>query len=422
VLDSVRDYVLERLGATGGLAATRQAHAEYYASLADGARGELRGRDWQAWDRRLAVENDNLWAALTHARNAPDPGIAIRLGAGVGWYFALAERVSEGRRFVELALAAASEDAPVSLRVELCGILCFFATEELDLDAAIDAGERGLALARAAPASSESVLLRATLSLALAYAGDQGRAAMLAEDACAAADAAGSDWDLAMASLLRAMGAARAEDLSTVAAMAARSYRRSDAFGFDAFQVPARLLEAWVAERLGDEVAAAAAYRGAHELAGRAGFADHAVLALTGLGSNALASKDLRQAEELFRRALAAAEAARAPWVAAHARANLARVLAAAGDAETAERLYRNVLEWSRAPRPHQARESLNIALHGNPATAALLGLAELVEARGDAAAADELRAQAGRSPLPEDTPRPAQTSDVRPVIGPGVL
>ena len=395
LLDSVRDYVLEQLAATGGLAATQQAHAEYFATLADAARRELRAGDWQAWLRRLALENDNLWAALTHARDAPDPLIAIRLGAALGWYFSVAERVSEGRRFLELALAAASEDAPVNLRTELLASLCFLATEELDLDAAIGAGERGLALARAAPTSSEAVLARATLSLALAYADDQGRAAMLAEDACAAAEAGRVDWDLALASLLRALGAARAEDLSTVAAMAARTYDHSVAIGFSAFQVPARLLEAWVADRLGDAEASVGAYGRALELATEAGFGDHAALALAGLGANALATKDLRHAEELFRLSLATAEAARAPWVAAHARANLARVLAAAGDAETAERLYQNVLEWSRTPRPRQARESLNIALAGNPAATALLGLAELAEARGDAAAADELRAHA---------------------------
>jgi predicted ATPase/DNA-binding SARP family transcriptional activator len=398
LLDSVRDYVLEQLTATGSLAATQRAHAEYFATLADAARRELRASDWQAGLRQLALENDNLWAALTYAREAPDPPIAIRLGAALGWYFAVAERVSEGRRFLELAFAAASEDAPVTLRTELLGSLCFLATEELDLDAAIHAGKRGVALARGAPASSESILAQATLSLALAYADDQARAAVLAEDACAAAHAGGTDWDIALASLLRAMGAARVGDLSTVAAMAAQVYDRSDAIGFIAFQAPARLLQAWVADRMGDAEASGEAYGRALELATEAGFGDHAALALAGLGANALAAKDLRHAEELFRRSLATAEAARTPWVAAHARANLGRVLAAAGDTETAERLYQNVLEWSRTPRPRQARESLNVVLAGSPAAIALLGLAELADARGDAVAADELRAHAGPS------------------------
>jgi hypothetical protein len=54
------------------------------------------------------------------------------------------------------------------------------------------------------------------------------------------------------------------------------------------------------------------------------------------------------------------------------------------------------VLDWSTSPRPHQARETLFIALAGNPATAALGGLAELADARGDEATADGFRRRAG--------------------------
>ena len=97
--------------------------------------------------------------------------------------------------------------------------------------------------------------------------------------------------------------------MSTVAAMAAHAYRHADAIGFDAFQVPAMLLEAWVAERRNDGDAATDAYRRALELAGGAGFVDHVAFALSGLASCALARGDVRQAEELQRRALATAEA-----------------------------------------------------------------------------------------------------------------
>ena len=108
--------------------------------MADAARAELRGPDWLACTRRLELEHDNLWAALAYARDAPDPAIAVRLGAGLGWYFALAERVSEGRSFLEAALAAASAATLVGKQIELLAFLCYLATEELDLDAAIDVG------------------------------------------------------------------------------------------------------------------------------------------------------------------------------------------------------------------------------------------------------------------------------------------
>ena len=383
LLDTVRDYALERLAEGGGLAAARKAHAEYFATLADAAYGALRGPEWRAWVGRLELEHDNLWAALTYAHEAPDAGIAGRLGR-LAWYFALAERVSEGRRFVELALASASEAAPAGLRLELLAFLCYFATEEFDLDAAIEAGER--ALAAAEPRPPEAALVEAALSRALAASGDAERAAVLAEGSHARLQASGDDWSIATASLLRAQVAALAGDVAGVAAMAADTHRHAEAIGFDAFQVPALLLEAWVAGRRSDESAAAEAYQRAFALAGRAGFADHAAFALAGLGWTAFASGDLPKAEELERRALAAAEAAQSPWTAAHARVGLARVLAAAGDPGTAEALYREVLEWSDKPRPHGARETLFLALAEDPAGAARAGLDDLGQLRETAA------------------------------------
>jgi predicted ATPase/DNA-binding SARP family transcriptional activator len=387
LLDTVRDYALERLAENGRLAVARRAHAEYFARLADAAWGELRGREWQTWVRRLDLEHDNLWAALTYARDARDTGIAARL-ASLAWYFTLAERVTEGRRFVELALAEGSEDLPLGQRLELLAFLCYLATEELDLDAAIEIGERGLAVAATGAAPPESGLVEATLALAVAEAGDVERAAALAEHARATLDAGENHWAIAAASLLRAQVAAAAGDASTVAAMAADAHRHAEAIGFDAFRVPAMLLDAWVAERQNDGEAATDAYRRALELAGAAGFADHVAFALSGLASCALARGDVRHAEELQRRALATAEGARAAWAAAHARVELGRILAAAGDTETAAKLYRNVLEWSQTPRRHRPRESLFLALAEDPAAAASTGLANLGVGRPVTAAA----------------------------------
>jgi tetratricopeptide (TPR) repeat protein len=182
------------------------------------------------------------------------------------------------------------------------------------------------------------------------------------------------------------MGAAHAGDVSTATAAALVARRHSDAVGYDAFRAPTLLVEAWAAEGRGEDETAADAYRRAVELAGRIGFGDHAAFALTGLGAIARASGDLRKAEELQRRALATAEAAQAPWVAAQASVELARIAAASGNTGEADRLYREVLEWSTTQRPHQARESLFVALAGNPATAAERGLAEIAQPRPDTA------------------------------------
>jgi hypothetical protein len=62
------------------------------------------------------------------------------------------------RSFLEAALAAAADDALVGRRIELLAFLCYLATEELDLAAAIDAGDRALVVAAAGSARSELAL------------------------------------------------------------------------------------------------------------------------------------------------------------------------------------------------------------------------------------------------------------------------
>src|SRR5581483_11224605 len=72
MLDTVREYVLERLAESGTLDSVRRLHAEYFAALADEGWTGLRGPAWLEWERRLQFENDNLWAALEYARDSSD--------------------------------------------------------------------------------------------------------------------------------------------------------------------------------------------------------------------------------------------------------------------------------------------------------------------------------------------------------------
>ena len=239
------------------------------------------------WLDRLELEHDNLWAALTYASVSRDSGIAARL-ASLAWYFTLAERVTEGRRFVELALAEASDDLPSDRRLTRWAFSAS-SRPRLDLDAAIEIGERALAVAATGADAVQVGLAQATLALAVAGAGDVERGAALAEQARATLEASPDHWAFAVASLLRAHIAATVGDASTVAAMAADAHRHADAIEFDAFRVPAMLLDAWVAERHNDRDAATDAFSRALELAVSAGFADHVAFALSGLASCALA-------------------------------------------------------------------------------------------------------------------------------------
>ena len=71
----------------------------------------------------------------------------------------------------------------------------------------------------------------------------------MARAALATLEAAGDDWGVSAAALMRALAAALGGDVATVAEMAAVARSHADAIGYDAFRVPALLLEAWVVER-----------------------------------------------------------------------------------------------------------------------------------------------------------------------------
>jgi tetratricopeptide (TPR) repeat protein len=377
LLDTVREYVLDRLAESGGLTLARNAHAQHFATLADGARTGLRGPEWLEWMQRLELDHDNLWASLTYAHSAHDALIAARLGAGLGWYFGTAERVSEGRAFIETALEVA-EEAPVALRIELLAYLCFFATEEDDLDAAVTAGERGLALAATAEAPWETAIVKLALGFACDRAGPHERAVVLADEARRTFDELGDRWGAGSSAVTGALGALAGGDITRATALISEAVRLND--DYDVFAIPAALLEAWLAERLGDTEVAAAAYRRALERSERVGFTEHASFALTGLGEIAFAKGDLGEAEAQYRRALALADAASASWLVAHARAKLAHVVEASGDSEAAATLYHDVIARFEEPRRHDAREALFLTLAGSPVTAAELGLAKLGE------------------------------------------
>jgi predicted ATPase/DNA-binding SARP family transcriptional activator len=366
LLDTVREYALERLIESGRFDDTVRAHAEYFAALADAARTELRAparSPRSAWTS-LARENDNLWAALGYARETGDAVVAARLAAGLGWYFGIAERVAEGRAFIEAALATADE-APLPLRIELLAYLCYLATEEGDLVTAAEAGERGLALASESDAPWENAMLKLALAFAYDRIGSHDEGMALADDARRTFDEVGDTWGVASSAVTGALGALGRGDIERAAALTAEAVRlHAD---YDVGAIPAALLEARLAEQRGNAEAAAAAYRRALERSERAGFADHAAFALTGLGSIAFTNGDLDAAEAHYRRALAVANAVAHSWLVAHTRARLAQVLERRGDAEAAAVLQRAVIEWSHQPRRHDAREALFIALAGSP-------------------------------------------------------
>ncbi len=107
MLETIRDYGLERLAANGELDPTQRAHAAHFLSLAEQAEPELTRPDQAAWLDRLEIEHDNLRAVLTWACRRPDPEIAVRLTGALPEFWRVRGHLAEGRAWLERALSLA---------------------------------------------------------------------------------------------------------------------------------------------------------------------------------------------------------------------------------------------------------------------------------------------------------------------------
>jgi len=102
LLHTVQQYALARLEESGELATVQRAHGEFYLGLAEQARAGLDGADQSRWLQRLAMEQDNLSAAL--ARQLPaDPEAGGRLAAMLWPYWYRRGSYQEARCWLEQA-------------------------------------------------------------------------------------------------------------------------------------------------------------------------------------------------------------------------------------------------------------------------------------------------------------------------------
>ena len=104
MLETIREYGLERLADSGEEPAVRQSLAAYFLALAQAAEPELTSPTQLAWLERLETEHSNLRAALGWALEH-DAETALRLAGALWRFWRYRAHFTEGRQWLEWALA-----------------------------------------------------------------------------------------------------------------------------------------------------------------------------------------------------------------------------------------------------------------------------------------------------------------------------
>ena len=98
MLETIREYALERLVARGDDEAVRRRHAAFYLVLAEEAEPGLLGPQQREWLERLDSERDNIRAALGWALDAGEAEVGLRIGSALWRFWQLRNHVAGSPR------------------------------------------------------------------------------------------------------------------------------------------------------------------------------------------------------------------------------------------------------------------------------------------------------------------------------------
>ncbi|NTU79251.1 MAG: AAA family ATPase [Chloroflexales bacterium] len=110
LLETIREYALERLEAQGAAAQIAEAHAASYARRASQAAAGLSTVEAAAWLDRLADDEPNMLVALEHAHTHAASETVLRLLEALVRFWAVRGQLYEGRYWLERTLRPLAEE------------------------------------------------------------------------------------------------------------------------------------------------------------------------------------------------------------------------------------------------------------------------------------------------------------------------
>jgi predicted ATPase/DNA-binding SARP family transcriptional activator len=181
LLETVREYALERLRSLGAEEQARRRHADYFLEFAEEAEAASTGPDQSDWYGRLELEHDNLRSALSFVREGGDVDLELRFCVALWRSWQIHGHLDEGRSALEAALAANPNGDSLLLARALngAGVL---AGEQGDFEAAAEFFEASLELARRLDDHARIAGALANLGNLALFSSDLSRARLLYEE------------------------------------------------------------------------------------------------------------------------------------------------------------------------------------------------------------------------------------------------
>ena len=193
LLETIRQYASEKLAEAGEIELVRVRHRDWYMALVEQAQSGLLGGEQAEWLNRLEMEHDNLRAALEWTiRSEKNAGTALLMAALLWRFWDMHGYITEGRKWLEDALAAQGDVNP-QVRARALSAAGNLAIDQGDYGAAVKLHSEALQLRREIGDQRGIGASLSNLGVIARSQGDYHRAVQLYEESLALFRQLGND-------------------------------------------------------------------------------------------------------------------------------------------------------------------------------------------------------------------------------------
>ncbi len=229
ILETIREYGLECLGATGEAVSVKNAYAGSSLALAQEAAPKLASAEQGQWLARLEQEHEHLRASLGWLLECQDRLPALRLAVALWRFWFIRGHLSEGRKWLEQVLALGEESMePAAIRAARANVLVGTAIligYQGEYRRARRSGEESLALFRDLGDQRGMAAALGSLGLLARFSNDYAEARALYEQSLALLRELDDRWGIAqtLSQFARALLFSAQPDYTTVRSLCEES-------------------------------------------------------------------------------------------------------------------------------------------------------------------------------------------------------